>query len=115
MSIGVLHVLTFFESLVIVTILTLFMIRRLPERPVFNFILSLGGIFWIVFPNYPLGLSNPGTAIRYQTGWILIVFLCAVSLQSRPLFAEWVKGRRRRIKRRFPSIVWGNPKKAPST
>jgi hypothetical protein len=114
MSIGVLHVFTFFESLIIVVILTLFMVRRLPDRPVFNLILSFGGLFWILFANYPLGLSNPGTAIRYRTGYILIVFLCAVTLQSRPLYADWVKGWRQRSGRRLLSIVWSS-RKAPST
>ena len=96
---GILHIFTFIESHIIVVVLVLFLLRRLPELPIFNFVLSTGGLFWILFPNYPLGLSNPGTATRYRTGYILIVFLCAVFMQSRPLYQNWVGQCRHRLKR----------------
>lgn len=91
---GILHKVTFGESLLLVIVLAAFVVRNLPNIPVYSAILALGGIFWILFTTYPMGLSNPGTAIRYRTGYILIVFLCFAVLFSRPLYEDWIDGGR---------------------
>lgn len=102
---GILHMVTFTETVVIIFVLLFFLIRRLPEVPAFNFILSMSALFWILFATYPPAVSNPGTAIRYRTGYILIVFLCFVLMLSRPLYVNWVRGWRVRPRRRL--WTWG--------
>jgi len=89
---GFLQLVTFGESILIMAILLYQLLRRLPQIPVYNLVLSLGALFWILFPTYPPAVSNPGTAIRYRTGYILIVFLCFVVMLSRPLYTDWVRG-----------------------
>ena len=100
---GVLHMLTFIESSLMVGILFMLFIQRLPELPIYNVVLTLGTTFWVIFPNYPLGIFNPGTAVRYRTGYILLIFLAFIVLLPRA--------------RRLPWRSWGGnrPAQASST
>jgi hypothetical protein len=84
-----LHLLTLLESLVLLGVLFLAVLRRLKEIPVYSFIVSVGVLFWIIFPNYPFGVMNSGSAIRYRSGWIILVFVAIVVLNSRDLFEMW--------------------------
>jgi hypothetical protein len=81
-----LHMATFLESLVLFGALLLAVLRRFRDIPVYNFILSMGVMFWIIFPNYPFGVMNSGSAIRYRSGWIVLVFVAILVLNSRELF-----------------------------
>lgn len=99
-STSALHLVTFGESMVIIFALGFLVVRNLPNIPVYSAVLATGGAFWILFANYPLGVSNPGTAIRYRTGYILIVFLCTAVLFSRPLYEQWISELRERGVRR---------------
>ncbi len=84
-----LHVLSFVESSLLLCVFCFLLIRRLPRIPVYNFLVFLGTVFWVMFPNYPPGISNPGTAIRYRTGYIMIIFIAFVFLLSRQMYVGW--------------------------
>lgn len=93
---SILHLFTFGESMIIVAVLVYFVLRNLPNVPAYSAILALSAALWILFTTYPVGVSNPGTAIRYRTGYILIIFLCFAVLFSRPLYDQWIEGLRHR-------------------
>lgn len=93
---GVLHLASFLESSLILAVLLFYLIKRLPELPAYNVILALGTTFWVLFPNYPLGVSNPGTAVRYRTGYLVLIFLAFVFLLSRERYVNWCDGLRDR-------------------
>jgi hypothetical protein len=84
-----LHLMTFLESLVLLSVLTLALLARLKDMPIYNFIVSLGITFWVLFPNYPFGVMNAGSAIRYRSGWIILIFLAIAVLSSREIFQVW--------------------------
>ncbi len=86
---GVLHLVSFTESVVLLLVLTLVVAVRLPRAPVFMAILGLFTVFWIVFATYPLGLANPGTAVRYRADYILLVYMGLVPLLSRNAYMTW--------------------------
>jgi len=101
----VLHVVTFIESSLIVGVFLFLTFRDLPSLPIYNIILSFGAIFWIIFLNYPLGANNAGTAIRYRSGYILIVILAFVFLMPRSQYVNWIKGLQQRMARgRRPTV-----------
>ena len=110
---GVLHIMTFAESAFILGLLGFFLLKRLPTTPIYSFIVSMSGLFWILFPTYPPAVSNPGTAIRYRTGYILIVFICAVILPSRSLYIEWIRGWSRRVRQKAAKAAEVSPDEAP--
>jgi len=93
----IVHVFTFVESSIIGGVFIVIILRRLPSIPMYNAILSFGTVFWIIFLNYPLGATNPGTAIRYRTGYILLVILAIVFLLERTQFMTWKRGLRLRL------------------
>jgi len=90
---SILHLGSYLESALIVAILIFYVIRRFPDLPVYNFLLSIFTIFWLMLANYPFGVMNPGSAIRYRTGYIVIIFLLFSFLLSRDLFTQWSSGR----------------------
>ena len=89
---GILQISSFFESAFLVGLLLFFLIRRLPMVPAYNFILVLFATFWMLFPTYPLGIMNPGSAIRYRTGYLLFVVVIFTFLTSREVYASWRAG-----------------------
>ncbi len=86
---GILQMASFLESMAIIVLLTLYVFPRLRHLPVY--MAAIGGttLFWVLFANYPLGIANPGTAVRYRTDYLLLVFLATVVLVSRPRFIAW--------------------------
>jgi len=92
-----LHVLTFIESSVIIAVFIGLVIRGLWVLPIYNVVLGFGTVFWILFLSYPLGATNAGTAIRYRSGYILLIFLAIIFLSSRPLYVDWKKGLQSRL------------------
>ena len=99
-----LHLMTFIESLVLLFILIISLLVRLKDMPVYNFITSLGIIFWVLLPNYPFGVMNAGSAIRYRSGWILLIFLAITVLSSREMYLTWRSQKTGRIDRSRTSI-----------
>lgn len=89
---GILQIASFIESAVLVGILLFYLIRRLPLLPAYNFILVLFATFWLLFPTYPLGIMNPGSAIRYRTGYLVYVVIIFAILTSREVYGSWRAG-----------------------
>jgi len=84
-----LHLVTFVESTVVVFLLVFLLLRGLPSLPVYNVVVALFTIFWISFPTYSFGVMNVGSAIRYRSGWIIIIFFVIAVLLSRELYFTW--------------------------
>ena len=104
-----LQMAAFLESVVILALLGTYILRRLPGTPAYGFAVGAFTLFWILFATYPLGLSNPGTAIRFRTDYILIVYVALVVLTSRTMFVGWRRGRppttgRRRARPARPQV-----------
>lgn len=70
-----LHVATFIEGLGMIAVLFYYMLRNIGPVPAYALILSLFSIFWVLFPNYPFGVMNPGSAVRYRTGYEVFLFV----------------------------------------
>ena len=90
---NLLQVVSFFESGVLLLVLLFFFARTLPRQTAVGFMAAIMGLFWIVFTNYPFAVLNPGSAVRYRSGYLLLIFLIIVLLGSRGLYRGW---RRRR-------------------
>jgi hypothetical protein len=86
---SVLNIITFAESVALLTFLVLLVVSRLKIMPAYNFIIGSFVIFWILFPNYPFGIMNVGSAVRYRSGWIILVFTAIVGLMSRQAYFSW--------------------------
>ena len=95
-KISVVHLFSYVESLVMLGIFGVMLWRELPRVPVFCFFLGLGTIFWVLAPNYGTGVMNPGTAIRYRSGWLPIIFFSVTVLMTRDFGLAWVDRFRRR-------------------
>jgi len=90
----VLHAFTLAESATIGLVVVYVTLLHILRLPLYNLLLSFSATFWLVFSNYPQGVYNPGTAIRYRSGWfVLFVFATVVILH--PQF----EARRRRLAR----------------
>lgn len=110
-----LQMVAFAESMALVAVLLSILLWRLPRMPVYSFLLGLFTLFWLLFVNYPFGVMNPGSAIRYRAGYYLLVVAVFVFIFSRKIFVNWRVGvvtgrpRRRRIR-----LVWGPPAGEPT-
>ena len=96
-QLSIMHTLTFAESSLIVAMLIFYTIRDLPQTPAYSFLMHLIALFWILFPTYPLGVMNPGSAIRYRSGYLLLVFFIIFVFSSRQVYENWNKASRRRL------------------
>lgn len=97
--VGLLQAASFMESSFLVGALLIIAFWRLPRVPLFFLFLGLGTVFWILFANYPFGVMNAGGAIRYRTGYELIVILVIVVIFSRHTYLAW----------RLPSVRVAGP------
>ena len=84
-----LHLFSFIESTVILTVLMFIFLSNLPNRPIFSFLALLLVVFWLMFPNYPLGVMNPGSAVRYRAGYYLLLVAAVMAFSSRDGFVRW--------------------------
>jgi hypothetical protein len=92
---GPLQMASFLESAVIVGVLILLLLRNTARLPVYGFFVGTFALGWLLFASYPLGIMNPGTAVRYRTGHLLIVFFIFAITFSRSHFLAWqAHGRR---------------------
>jgi hypothetical protein len=88
-AINPIYIASFVEiSVLFFALLHLFM-RRLPTLPMYNVIIGLSSAFWILFADYPVGVMNPGPAVRYRSGWIIFVLFVFVFVLSRQVFLKW--------------------------
>jgi len=90
-----LHLFAFVESIFLIVVVFYYVFARLPSLPIYNVITGLFFTFWVLFPNYPFGVMNPGSAIRYRSGWIVLFFIATAVLQSRSLYESWLRSSRR--------------------
>jgi hypothetical protein len=86
---GLLQMISFVESALIVGTLVIFFIVRLARVPVYGAMVAFFTVFWTMLANYPVGLANPGTAVRYRTDYILIIILAVAVITSRELYVKW--------------------------
>ena len=84
-----LHLFSFVESVVLLSILFFYIVPRLPRLPIYSVITGMFFTFWVLFPNYPFGVMKPGSANRYRAGWIAMIFIAFAVLQSRNLYLNW--------------------------
>jgi hypothetical protein len=89
-----LNVVVFIESTGLILVLLAILLRRLHALPVYSLVVGIFTMFWIMFPSYPFGVINVGTAVRYRTGWLVVVFAVVAALMSRPVYVRWRFGRR---------------------
>jgi len=80
---GVLHAFSFVESTLLVATIIYFVLPRLLRIPVHNLFLGFMAVFWVLFVNFPVGVMNPGSAVRYRTGFIALIFIVVAVLLSR--------------------------------
>lgn len=105
-----LQMIAFAESMALIAALAAMLIWRLARIPVYSLLLGLFTLFWLLFVNYPFGVMNPGSAVRYRAGYLVLVVTIFVFVLSRRVFVNWRAGvvtgtpRRRRIR-----IVWRDP------
>ena len=100
MSIGLLQKVAFFESTFIMLALAYMFYVSFWRLPIYNFFVGLLSLFWILFPSYPLGVMNAGSAIRYRTGHFVIVLLIFAFLMTRRAYYE------------RPKLLRGTPEQA---
>jgi hypothetical protein len=86
---GLLQRASFAESALLVGIFAVVLFVRARTMPVYSLFLGAGTIFWIMFANYPFGVMNPGSAIRYRTGYEMILILVLLFVFSRSSFVSW--------------------------
>ncbi|MEQ8247491.1 MAG: hypothetical protein RID42_07385 [Alphaproteobacteria bacterium] len=80
---GILHFAAFVESSILVLVILIFLGARMWSTPIASLMVVLLALFWLLIGTYPLGVMNPGTAIRYRTGYELLIFVLLVVLTSR--------------------------------
>jgi hypothetical protein len=85
-AISPLHKAVLIESAVLLIALILILVRQIKDLPLYQFIVGTGVIFWTLFPNYPFGVMNAGSAVRYRSGWIILIFLGVAILSNREFF-----------------------------
>jgi hypothetical protein len=87
---SVLHLVTFVEGIVLAAVLVVLALHAIRRLPIYSAIVAGFMVFWTIFPNYPFGVMNPGTAIRYRSGWVLVILAVVAVFMSRRLFANWI-------------------------
>lgn len=90
-----LQFVSFVESAALVALLLFFLLKRVATLPAYNLLLALFTSFWLLFPNYPFGIMNPGSAIRYRSGYLILLCLVVVLMSSTEVFVRWKNGARR--------------------
>ena len=89
----VLHFVSFAESAAILSVLIWFTVRGLTRMPAFTFVVGAFTTFWLLFATYPLGAMNAGSAIRYRTGYVVVLFMLVAAILPRDTYFTWRRGR----------------------
>jgi len=100
-----LQMVSMIESALTIAALFAVALLRDSRMPAFSFLVVLFSVSWLLFVNYPFGIMNPGSAIRYRTGYYVIIVMAFVILLSREAHINWRLGRKSSTETR---------KKAPS-
>lgn len=101
-SSGVLQMASFLESTVVTIVLLWFLMRNGGRTPVFSILVVAGTLFWILFATYPLGVFNAGSAVRYRTGYEMLIFVLFAFILSRQNVETWISSRRGKIQGDIP-------------
>jgi hypothetical protein len=103
-SSSILHFFSLIESLVLIAVIAAYIVPRMPRMPAYLAFVSLFAVFWVMLANYPTGIANPGTAVRYRTDWLLIIYLATIVLASPSVYFGWRASCNRR------KVVKGGPR-----
>jgi hypothetical protein len=106
---NLLHIISYLEGVFLTVVLSFYLFRKIQTLPVYNLVISIFAVFWMLFPNYPFGIMNPGSAIRYRSGYIVFIFFVFSLLMSRSIYENW----RRRSRPLFGAA--GNGKATTNT
>ena len=88
-SLSIIHRIAFIESAVLAAaLLAIVLFRNVFAIPVYSVIVSLSSLFWILFGTFPFGVMNSGTAIRYRTGYFLVIVLIVIVFSSREMYVS---------------------------
>jgi len=77
------HVFSFAESTLLIFMIAVVIGNRLLDRPAHLLLSLLFSLFWLLFANYPLGVMNPGTAVRYRAGYYILIVLILILTSSK--------------------------------
>ena len=89
----VFHFISFAESAAILSVMIWFAVRGLTRMPAFTFVVGAFTTFWMLFATYPLGAMNAGSAIRYRTGYVVVLFVLVAAILPRDTYFTWRRGR----------------------
>jgi hypothetical protein len=90
---GIVQMASFVESTIIMAMLLFLLLRNIPNMPLFSFVMGTFTLGWLLFGSYPLGILNGGSAVRYRTGHLLLVFFIFAIIFSREHYIRWQRGR----------------------
>ena len=86
------HFVSFVESAAILSVIIWFAVRGLVRMPAFTFVVGTFTTFWMLFPTYPFGAMNGGSAIRYRAGYIVVLFVLVAAILPRETYFTWRGG-----------------------
>ncbi len=89
---GIMQMVSFVESTLIVATLLFLLLRNIGNLPVYSFLMGTITLGWLLFASYPLGILNAGAAVRYRTGHLLLVFVIFAVIFSRRQYLRWQRG-----------------------
>tara|TARA_B100001123_G_scaffold440857_1_gene580839 strand:- start:2191 stop:3303 length:1113 start_codon:yes stop_codon:yes gene_type:complete len=75
---GTLAMMSFIESLFLVGLLLMMILHRFWDIRAFEAIIGSVTLFWILFVTYPFGIMNPGSAVRYRSGYLVLVVFVVI-------------------------------------
>jgi len=75
---GFLRLAAFWESIALILVMSLVMLRSALRAPLFSFWIAAFGVLLLLFATYPLGIMNGGSAIRYRTSYLPLLFFLTV-------------------------------------
>jgi hypothetical protein len=94
----VLQTVTYLEGMALLLLLVTYIFYDFGRVPFFNFVTTIFSLFWMLFPNYPFGIMNSGSAIRYRTGFLIFIFFLFVFVRSRNLYVSGRSSHRKQKK-----------------
>lgn len=86
--IGPLQLASFVESAILIAVLAFLVVRRLAALRVREVVIGGFTLFWMLFPSYPFGIMNPGSAVRYRAGYLVFVLFVIVFVMLGNLYAR---------------------------
>ncbi len=82
-TLGPLNFVSYVESAVILALIVFFVARRFLYLPIYSAVIGIFTAFFILFPNYPFGVMNAGSAMRYRSGWLIILLFAVFVMLTR--------------------------------